>query len=261
MSEERALVPYRELTPDRWKMISDVAPAMHQSRLFGVTSAEQAKAIMLKGYELGLSLTSSFEFIQVIQGRPTLSPRGCLALIQQSPLCTGLAIKDEVDNQGNPIACVVWMKRTNGFEYTARFSTDDARRAGVIKPDSGWETYPSNMLRWRAVGFCADVVFPDVIGGLKRADELGADLTPEGDVIEGRWQEIPPSPTPEPTDGGGNENEPKPAETTELPHWTLDRLVAKYGAADILAANEGRIPGSQAEIDAVAAKLEAKVDG
>jgi hypothetical protein len=34
------------------------------------------------------------------------------------------------------------------------------------------------MLRWRAIGFCADVVFPLLIGGMKRADELGAGITP-----------------------------------------------------------------------------------
>jgi hypothetical protein len=50
---------------------------MHQARLFGVNNAEQAMAIMLKGYELGLGLTASFEFVQVVQGRPALSPGAC----------------------------------------------------------------------------------------------------------------------------------------------------------------------------------------
>jgi len=48
------------LTPDVWHMIDQIAPAMYRSRLFRVSAPEQAAAIMLKGYELGLSLTASF---------------------------------------------------------------------------------------------------------------------------------------------------------------------------------------------------------
>jgi len=247
-----AIERYQQLTPSVWQMITQVAPAMHQSRLFGVTSSEQAMAIMLKGYELGLSLTASFELIHVIQGRPTLSPRGCLALIQGSPLFAGIRIEDEAED-GTPTMCTVTMRRTNGFEYAIKFSMEDAARAGLVKDDSGWEKYPANMLRWRAVGFCADVVFPDVIGGMKRADEFGASITPEGDVIEAPWRDVtPPRAEPEPSDDKEPEaTQPEPSP----PVLTLVELTEKYGPEAILEANEGKIPGTQAEIDAVAARL------
>lgn len=167
----------RQLTPTIWEMIGSIAPAMHTSRLFGVASPEQAMAIMVRGYELGLSLTAAFEFIHVIDSKPTLSPRGALALIHQSGLLSAIDIQNDADG------CTVTMKRTSGFTFTHRFGLDDAKRAGLVKAGSGWEKYPQQMSQWRAIGFCADVVFPDVLAGMKRADEFGATIDAAGDVV------------------------------------------------------------------------------
>jgi hypothetical protein len=236
MTEQTALAIRQPLTPAVWEMITTVAPAMHRSRLFGVASPEQAAAVMLAGHELGLPLVASFEFIHVVQGKPSVSPRGALALLHGHPECAGIKIEDVTDDKGNAQACRVWMKRRNGFEYTITFSMDDAKRAGVVKADSGWSKYPSNMLRWRAIGFCADVVFPDVLGGLKRADEYGADLTPDGDVIEGTWQTA---------------EEPVEDSAPVL----LQQLVDIYGAEAVLDAGGGTLPSTLDEVKDVAVRL------
>ena len=178
-----ALATRQELTPSTWNMIQAMAPTMYQSRLFGVANESQAAAIMLKGYELGLSLTAAFEFVHIIQGKPSISPRGMLALIYQSGQLESMKIEDDGKK------CSVYMKRTNGIEHTAVFSMDDAKAADLIKKDGGWEKYPKQMRQWRAIGFCADVVFPDILS-VKRSDEYGADLTPQGDVIEGSWSAV-----------------------------------------------------------------------
>ena len=233
----------RRVTPDVISMVMQLAPTFKDSRLFGVATEAQAAVICLKGYELGLSLTASFELIQVIENKPTLSPRGALALILNSPELAGLDIKDEVDNKGVPSACAVTMKRRNGFGYTARFSMDDARRAGLVKAGSGWEKYPAQMLKWRACGYCADVVFPDVIGGMKRADELGAEIDTAGNVVDGQWTTVP---TPTMT---------AMQPTTTAPAVTLQQLVDEFGAEAIMAANGGQIPSSQEQLDGVAQAL------
>lgn len=168
----------RDITADILDLAIKGGAIMHASRLFGLGSAEQAAAIMLKGYEIGLPMTAAFEFIQMIQGKPTLIPRGALALIHQS----GQMVEMLIDEQ--PESCTVTMRRRNGVSYTCSYTLDDAKRAGLIKKDGAWETYQSNMLRWRAIGFCADIVFPDVLAGMKRADEFGAAITEAGDIIE-----------------------------------------------------------------------------
>lgn len=242
MSEEKTLTVRQNLTPETWQMITQIAPVMAGSRLFGVASPEAAAAIMLKGFELGLSLTASFEFIHVIDGKPGLSPRGALALIQQNENFDGLDIKDITDANGHPYACRVTMKRKNGFTYAAEFNMDDARRAGLVKNGSGWEKYPANMLRWRAVGYVSDVVFPDVLGGMKRVDELGASITPEGDAAKSFVIEAAPEQTPQ---------------KEEIPAYglTLPKLMELAADADILAANGGAYPMDEITVNAVAHKL------
>ena len=233
----------RELTPNVIDMALRLAPTFKESRLFGVATDAQAATICLKGYELGLSLTASFELIHVIDSKPAISPRGALALILNSPLLENLEIKDENDDKGAPWACTVTMKRKNGFSYTARFTMDDAKRAGLIKAGSGWEKYPANMLRARAIGYCADVVFPDVLGGLKRADEFGANLDTGGNVVDGQWTTVP---TPTMT-------ALQPA--AAAPTITLQQLVDQFGAEAIMAANGGQIPSTQEQLDDVAQAL------
>lgn len=229
-----------ELTPTIWSMIQEIAPFAKDSRLFGVATAPQAIMVMAKGHELGLPLTTSFEYIHIISDKPTLSPRGALALIMQSGQCENLKIDEQSDDKGNPVSCKVTMKRKGGIEYTSTFTMQDAIRADLVKAGSGWAKYPASMLKWRAIGYAADVVFPDVIGGMKRADEFGAAISPEGDVIATTW-------TVQPT-----QTSPAPQVQTQL---TLQNLVDAFGAEKVFAANDGKIPGTTEEVQAVAAKL------
>lgn len=221
----------QNLTPSTWQMIKEIAPAMQASRLFGTSSEEGAMAIMLKGYELGFSLTASFEFIHVINDRPGLSPRGMLALIQQSPNLGSMEIEDITDDKGKPQSCRVTMTRINGFSYTTEYSMENAKAAGLIKPDSGWAKYPANMLRWRTIGYCADVVFPDI--GMKRVDELGSDITEDGEI----W-----------------EVEPVMEVTEDIPDYgyTLQTLIEAVTTDVILAVNNDELPVTPEQINVVA---------
>lgn len=191
-----ATVGNREITPSTWEMVMRVAPVFAASRMFDVTEP-QAAVTLVKGLELGLSIGDSFEFIHVIQGKPSLSPRGAMALLWHHPEFNGIEIVETegaAENgkwEGLPYSCAITVYRKPDYSYTALFTMDDAKRAGIIKSGGGWETYPDKMLKWRAVGYAIDYLFSDLGGGMKRADEYGSDLTPEGDVIEGSWSEVP----------------------------------------------------------------------
>lgn len=232
-------------TVKEWNMYKEMAPIFHRAHCFGVSNVEQAAAIIVKGHYLGFDPAASLEFIQVVDGKPTLSPRGMLAILHSHPECECIKIEDQADREGNPTACTVYMKRKNGFEHTITFTMQDAERAGLVKPDGNWKKYPANMLRWRAIGFCTDVVFPDIIGGMKRADEFGANISPDGDVVEGSWQPVTEQPTPPPA----------PVIEAPKPTVTLNDLVTRYGAEAIMQANDGVIPGSDEQLAEVAAKL------
>ncbi len=244
MTNETTALAVREVSLSTWETIKAIAPTMRTSGLFKVPNEAAAAAIMLKGYELGLSLTAAFEFIHHIDG-PSISPRGALALIYNSPLNGGVEITDIVNDKGESVACEVTMKRKGGIAYTARYTIADAERAGLMKGNSGWAKYPANMLRWRAVGYAADVVFPDVIGGMKRADELGADLTPQGDVIEGSWAVAPAS-------------QPAARKPDTAAQNQLAALINEHGVTAIMAANNGVLPTSVDDIDAVSRYMAAQ---
>lgn len=177
------LVP-QNLTQSFIALAQEVAPLLCKKPIFGITDPDQAIAIMIKGHELGLGLTASFDFIKVIQGQVAVSPRGALALIWASGLLINLDIQEERDDKDIPCACTVTMVRKGNIKYTCRFTIDDAARAGLIVPGSAWIKWRANMLRWRPVGFCADIVFADKLAGLKTADQYGAAIDEAGDVIE-----------------------------------------------------------------------------
>jgi len=275
---EKAIVP---VTKETWQIIQDIAPVAFTSRMFGVTE-QQAMIVMLKGHELGLGLASAFEFIHVIDSKPSISPKGALALIHQSGELAVLKIEDLTDAKGNPTRCKVTMKRRNGFEYTVEFSMADAERAGVVKDKSGWDKYPANMLRWRAVGYCADVVFPDVVGGLYRPEELGADVNEDGEPVA-TWEVVNPPQTPPKNEGGNGKEptpepvaasdmaieaksepvsepeapaQPEPAPEPEDAATIMNQLVQEYGAPAVMAANDGKIPNGLEEWQAIRAKLQ-----
>src|SRR5579885_708875 len=172
---------HRTVDLDTWRTIREMSPTMHAARLFGVASPEQAAAVMVLGHDLGFSLAQSFQFISIVQGKPTLSPRGALALVRNSGLLEDERIVE------TPDACTVYMKRRGGGEYelTVTKAQMVAAVTGAEKPDSAWQRYTPNMLRWRAVGWVIDYLFPDVAGGLKRADEFGALVDRDGDVVGG----------------------------------------------------------------------------
>jgi hypothetical protein len=236
-----AVVEQRTVTPDIWNMISSMAPMMYKSRLFGVTSEDQAAAIMLKGYEVGFAFAASFDLVQVIQGRPGVCPRGALALILNSPKITEVKI-ERMTKDGDFQGYKCTMTRVNGFTHTSQFTLDDAKRAGLVKPDSGWQKYPENMCQWRAIGFCADVVAPDITSGLtglmKMPEQYGVALTAEGDLID-----------------VNHINVSVPALPQSQYQLTLNDLISVYSAEQIMTANNGAIPGTQEEINAVAEKL------
>jgi hypothetical protein len=98
-NQTKALTVAPQITPQMWQMIEAIGPAMHKARLFGVSNPEQAMAIV------------------------GLSPRGALALIQQSPLCTKLVINDITLGDGTPDGCEVYMERSNGFKYAVTVSS------------------------------------------------------------------------------------------------------------------------------------------
>ena len=122
------------------------------------------------GYEIGLAPMQALQNIAVINGKPSVYGDAAMALVQASPVCEGVEEFMEGEGTANPVAVCI-ANRKGRKPVTARFSVEDAKRAGLWGKQGPWQAYPKRMLAMRARGFALRDAFPDVLKGLITAEE------------------------------------------------------------------------------------------
>lgn len=122
------------------------------------------------GYEMGLAPMQALQNIAVINGKPSVYGDAAMALVQASPVCEDVEEYFEAEGTPNPVAVCV-AKRKGRKPVTAKFSVEDAKRAGLWGKQGPWSAYPKRMMQMRARGFALRDAFPDVLKGLITAEE------------------------------------------------------------------------------------------
>ena len=122
------------------------------------------------GYEMGLAPMQALQNIAVINGKPSVYGDAAMALVQASPVCEDVEEYFEDEGTPNPVAVCV-AKRKGRKPVTAKFSVEDAKRAGLWGKTGPWQAYPKRMMQMRARGFALRDAFPDVLKGLITAEE------------------------------------------------------------------------------------------
>jgi hypothetical protein len=122
------------------------------------------------GKELGLAPLQALQNIACINGKPSVYGDAAMALVQASSVCEGIDEHFEGEGTPNPIAVCVAHRR-NRTPVTARFSVEDAKRAGLWNKPGPWQAYPKRMMQMRARSFALRDAFPDVLKGLITAEE------------------------------------------------------------------------------------------
>ena len=122
------------------------------------------------GYEMGLAPMQALQNIAVINGKPSVYGDAAMALVQASPVCED--VEEFFENEGtpNPIAVCV-AKRKGRKPVIAKFSVEDAKRAGLWGKQGPWSAYPKRIMQMRARGFALRDAFPDVLKGMITAEE------------------------------------------------------------------------------------------
>jgi hypothetical protein len=103
--------------------------------------------------------------------------------------------------------CTVTMKRRGELAHVESFGMDDAERMMTSEYKNGqrttiklsekynWKSMPKVMRKWRAIGACARVVFPDVLGGMYLREEVeDTDFDVQETVHEDEPQVAKPEP-------------------------------------------------------------------
>jgi len=122
------------------------------------------------GYEMGLAPMQALQNIAVINGKPSVYGDAAMALVQASSVCEDVEEYFEGEGTPNPVAVCV-AKRRGRKPVTAKFSVEDAKRAGLWGKQGPWSAYPKRMMQMRARGFALRDAFPDVLKGLITAEE------------------------------------------------------------------------------------------
>ncbi|MGY2703294.1 hypothetical protein [Nocardioides sp. HB32] len=147
----------------------------------------------LTGRTFGWDALTAMRNIHVIEGTASLKPEAMLGMIRGRGHSVSI-------QRGDDRVTVTGKRADTGDTLTVTFSFDDAYRAGlctrgqdgrpVAKSSNGgvkpWQAYPIDMCQWRAVGALARGLFGDVVLGLGYSpEELGANVTADGNIVEG----------------------------------------------------------------------------
>lgn len=169
--------------------VMQVGKVMAESGFFQDSkSMAQAVVKILAGQELGLPPFASMTGIHLINGRPSIGANLMAATIKKSG-----RYDYRVVTLTDQLCEVVFFEK--GKEIgTSKFSLDDARKAGTKNLDR----FPRNMLFARAISNGVKWFCPDIFGGapVYTPEELGADVTEDGEIIQGSYTTVTEPPAP-----------------------------------------------------------------
>lgn len=162
----------KELTlPTDWPSLKEQATTLVKSGFLpqSIKTPEQAIAVAIAGRELGIGIMEACRSINIIQGKPTISPQLMLAMANRTGELEDIAI------DSNDERCVVTVKRKGRQPHTVTFGVKEATALGLMGRDN-YIKQRATMFQWRAVGANLRVSFADVMLGFYTPEEMGADV-------------------------------------------------------------------------------------
>jgi hypothetical protein len=162
-----------------WNLMQQQATALAASDIIpGAYRRKPANVLVaaITGRHYGWDVLTAMRNGHVIEGNWGMKPEAMLGLVRQH----GHSVSGSMSDQG---ATVTGRRADTGDELTVTFTIDDAKRAKLAGKGT-WQQYPANMCYWRAVGMLCRMLFSDITAGVMSAEELGADVDPDGNVID-----------------------------------------------------------------------------
>lgn len=184
------------------------------------SKAAEIVAMIANGRELGLTAMQSLKAFHNIQGKPSMSADGMVAVIRASGLCEKWSVVETTAAR-----CTITTKRRGEDEVSKTWTAEDAKRAELNTPM--WRKYPAQMLRHRCASDLARQEYSDVLLGVYTPDELT-----DGAVFEDAHPEAAPPAAPLSLAPLGIEAR-SPAHLSTLDGYRADLALAKclYDAA------------------------------
>lgn len=165
--EQATATPIRTLSladivaraPDPVAAIDRIGFWLAKSGMFRVDRLEAGPVIALTCISEGLSPAEFGRTYHIVEGKQQKRAEAVLADFRRR----GGAIRWTEDGSDGKRAAGVFT--FEGRETPLAYSMEDATRAGLVKPGSGWTKRPANMLRARLVTNGVRMLCPEIFGG------------------------------------------------------------------------------------------------
>jgi len=175
------IIPFQDM--------QQMAKAIADSRLFGLTDVNQVLALGMVAQAEGHAFATAARDYHVIQGRPALKADAMMARFQAA----GGKVNWEVYTDERVTGT---FSHPNGGSLVVSWTLDQARSIGLVKPGSGWQKFPRAMLRSRCISEGIRSVYPGSVTGFYSPEEV-ADFEPPKTRDMGRFDATPLKPLPE----------------------------------------------------------------
>jgi hypothetical protein len=130
-------------------------------------SAAGIWAVIIRGRELGLGALAALDCISVVEGRPCPNAHFLISRARRNRRCEYLRFIEGDDK------AALWKGKAHGeAEIPLRYTIEQARKAGLVKPGSAWDKRPDEMLRKTAGVQLARIIAPDALDGLYSQEEM-----------------------------------------------------------------------------------------
>jgi hypothetical protein len=154
-----------------WRLAQIVVAGRLAPSSYNDDPARVALAV-LHGLEVGLLPMQAIQSIYIVNGVPSLYGDAPLALVRASGLLADFEESLEFDEGEPSLATCRVRRRGDQRDIVRTFSRTDGMRAGLLTKPGPWTQYRPRMLQMRARALCLRDTFPDVLKGLRQAEEV-----------------------------------------------------------------------------------------
>lgn len=161
-----------DMVVESWNDMRRIAAEFAKSSLIPSNLKDKPNDVLVilqQSKELGIGPIQGLSGINVIQGKPSVSPELQLALIRRDAPKAFISI--DIDPEKLRVKCTMAPSKDRLDEgFTSFWDMDRAKAMGLAEKDN-YKKQPLTMLKWRAVGEAARTVFPHITKGLYNSEE------------------------------------------------------------------------------------------
>ena len=156
---------------------SDIVPDQYR----GERNIANCVVALARAKQMRMGVLDVMQNLDIIRGNPSWRSNFVIGAINASrKFSTDLRFKVEGDPNGKDWSCTAWaVDATGEVVEGVKITYAMAKSEGWLdRKDSKWKTIPELMMRYRAATFFGRLYCPDILHGMRTADEL-EDLTVE----------------------------------------------------------------------------------